>query len=62
MRIAKTMGALPLSQASPAPMLLPSQMPSGPMRKAVSGIITAIDRNGTKTICTFSGKTRRSAW
>ncbi len=49
---------MPFSQARPSPRPEPSQTPSGPSRKAVTGIITSIDRNGTKTICTFSGKIR----
>ena len=57
MRIAKTSGALPFSQARPAPSPLPAQMPSGPMRNAVTGIITSIARKGTKTSCTLAGKT-----
>ena len=56
MSSAKTKGALVFIQLMPAPNPLPSQMPSGPIRKAVTGTMMAIEKNGTKTICTFAGK------
>ena len=52
---------MPFSQASPEPMPVPSQMPSGPIRKAVTGIMISIEKNGTKTIWMFSGKIRFSS-
>ncbi len=54
---AKTKGAWVFIQARPAPMALPSQTPIGPIRKAVSGIMMARQKKGTKTICRFGGKT-----
>ena len=57
MKTAKTTGALVLSHARPEPMPLPSQMLSGPIRKAVSGIITTKQMKGTKTIWTLAGMT-----
>ena len=56
--MAKTMGAFPFSQDRPLPMPVPAQMPMGPSRKAVSGIMMIMEQNGTKTIWTFSGKIR----
>ena len=55
--MAKTMGAFPFSQDRPLPIPEPAQMPMGPSRKAVSGIMMIMEKNGTKTIWTFSGKT-----
>ena len=56
MRMAKTKGAFEFIQERPTPRPLPSQTPRGPSRKAVTGIMIAIDRKGTNTICTFAGK------
>lgn len=55
MMIAKTMGACPLSHARPDPRPLPIQMLNGPIRKAVSGMMTTKEMKGTNTICTFAG-------
>ena len=51
-------GALLFSHARPTPRPLPTHTPSGPSRKAVTGIMMIMDRNGTNTICTLSGMIR----
>ena len=55
MMIAKTMEALWLSQARPAPRPLPIQIDRGPMRKAVIGMMMMKEMKGTNTIWTFEG-------
>ena len=55
MTIAKTIGALVLSHASPEPRPVPTQIPAGPMMKAVTGIMMMKEKNGTNTICTLAG-------
>ena len=50
------------NQARAVPISVPSQTPNGPMMNAVTGTMISRQKNGTKTICRFSGKIRFRPW
>ena len=57
MSTAKAKGAFSLIQPKVVPIVLPSHIENGPIRKAVTGIMMSIEKNGTNTIWKFAGKT-----
>jgi hypothetical protein len=55
MMMARMKALKPLTAANAAAIPLPTPIPNGPSRNAVSGTMISRERNGTNTMCTDDG-------